>query len=96
MRPIGDARIGDNTVEALLAAIRETPGDVLSVAVVGHNPSLGEPAGVLDQGRGDRVARRGVESGFPAGGLAVFDLALPFAAVGPGAATLREFRVPSD
>jgi phosphohistidine phosphatase len=67
VRPIGDARIGDNTVEALLAAIRETPGDVLSVAVVGHNPSLGEPAGVLDDGRGDPVARRGVESGFPAG-----------------------------
>jgi phosphohistidine phosphatase len=93
-QPMGDARVGDNTVDALLAAIRETPEDVLSVAVVGHNPSIGELAGVLDDGRSDPGARRGVESGFPAGGVAVFDLAVSFAAVGPGAATLRDFRVP--
>src|SRR3712207_9462360 len=53
VQSIGDARIGDNTVEALLAAIRETPQDVLSVAVVGHNPSIGALAG------GDR--KSGVE-----------------------------------
>jgi phosphohistidine phosphatase len=94
--PIGDARIGDNTVDALLAAIRATPEDVLSVAVVGHNPSIGALAGVLDDGRSDPVARRALESGFPAAGVAVFDLAVPFAAVGPGAATLRDFRRPGD
>ncbi|MGY1760870.1 phosphohistidine phosphatase SixA [Geodermatophilus sp. SYSU D00779] len=96
VQPIGDARIHDNTVEALLAAIRETPEDVRSVAVVGHNPSIGALAGVLDDGRGDPVARRALESGVPAGGVAVFDLAVSFAAVGPGVATLRNFRVPSD
>jgi phosphohistidine phosphatase len=96
VQPIGDARIGDNTVEALLAAIRETPEDVLSVAVVGHNPSIGALAGVLDDGRSDPVARRGLESGFPAGGVAMFDLAVPFTAVEPGAATLRDFRRPGD
>ena len=96
VQPIGDARIGDNTVEALLAAIRETPEDVLSVAVVGHNPSIGELAGVLDDGRSDPVARRALESGFPAAGVAVFELAVSFDAVGPGAATLRDFRIPSD
>jgi phosphohistidine phosphatase len=94
--PIGDPRIGDNTVDALLAAIRETPEDVLSVAVVGHNPSIGALAGVLDDGRSDPVARRGLESGFPAGGVAMFDLAVPFTAVEPGAATLRDFRRPGD
>src|ERR687889_24611 len=95
-QPIGDARIGDNTVDALLAAIRETPDDVLSVAVVGHNPSIGELASVLDDGRSDPVARRGVESGFPAGSVAGFEDAVSFAAVGPGTATLRDFRRPSD
>ncbi|WP_448608300.1 SixA phosphatase family protein [Geodermatophilus sp. URMC 60] len=96
VQPIGDARIGENTVEALLAAVRETPEDVLSVAVVGHNPSIGELAGVLDDGRSDPVARRALESGFPAAGVAVFEFAVPFAAVGPGAATLRNVRVPRD
>jgi phosphohistidine phosphatase len=28
--------------------------------------------------------------------VAVFELAVSFAAVGPGAATLRDFRVPGD
>ena len=51
---------------------------------------------MLDDGRSDPVARRGVKSGFSAGGAAVFDLAVPFAAVGPGAATLRNFRRPGD
>src|SRR5918999_1303850 len=96
LQPIGDARIHDNTPDALLAAIRETPEDVLSVVVVGHNPSIAELAGALHDGRSDPVARRGVESGFPAGGVAVFELAVSFAAVGPGAATLRHFRSPGD
>ena len=94
LRPIVDARIHVNTVDALLAAIREIPEDALTGAVVGHNPSVGELAGVLDDGQSDPVARREVESGFPAGGVAVFDLAVPFAAVVPGAATLRTFRAP--
>ena len=96
LRPIVDARIHVNTVDALLAAIREIPEDALTGAVVGHNPSVGELAGVLDDGRGDPVARRKVEAGFPAGGVAVFDLAVPFTAVGPDAATLSDFRVPGD
>ena len=96
VQPISEARIHDNTVDALLAAIREAREDVVTLAVVGHNPSVGELAGVLDDGRGDPVARRKVEAGFPAGGVAVFDLAVPLTAVGPGAATLSDFRVPGD
>lgn len=96
VRPIVDARIHDNTVDALLTAIRGTPEDVLIVAVVGHNPSVGELVSALDDGRGSPDARREVGAGFPAGGAAVFDLAVPFAAVGPGAATLSDFRVPGD
>ena len=41
-QPVVDARIYDNTVEALLAVVRATPEDVRTVAVVGHNPSMGE------------------------------------------------------
>ncbi len=44
----------------------------------------------------DRLPLLGGELFFPAGGVAVFDLAVPFAAVGPGAATPRNFRRPSD
>jgi phosphohistidine phosphatase len=95
-QPILDGRIYDNTVEALLAAIRETPEEVRTLAVVGHNPSVGALADVLDDGQGGPAARRDVEAGFRTGGLAVFVLATPFAAIGPGGATLSDFTVPGD
>ena len=96
LRPIVDPRIYDNTVEALLAAIRETPENVRSVAVVGHNPSVGELAGVLDDSQGRSAAQRDLDAGFRAGGVALFLLATPFAALAPGTATLSDFTVPGD
>jgi phosphohistidine phosphatase len=92
--PVVDERIYDNTVEALLAAIRETPEDVRTLAVVGHNPSVGELAGVLDDGQGSPAARRDVDTGFRTGAVAVFTLATPFAEIGPGSATLSDVTVP--
>jgi phosphohistidine phosphatase len=96
LRPVVDARIYDNTVEALLAAIRDTPEEVGTLAVVGHNPSVGELAGVLDDGQGSPAARRDVEAGFRTGGVAVFLLGTPFAGIAPDAATLSDFTVPGD
>jgi phosphohistidine phosphatase len=92
--PVVDDRIYVNTVEALLAAVGETPEDVPVLAVVGHNPSIGELAAALDDGQGDPAARRDVGDGFPTGGVAVFTLGTPFSAVAPGAATLDGFAVP--
>jgi phosphohistidine phosphatase len=92
--PVVDDRIYVNTVEALLAAVGETPDDVPVLAVVGHNPSIGELAAALDDGQGDPAARRDVGAGFPTGGVAVFTLGTPFSAVAPGAATLDGFAVP--
>jgi phosphohistidine phosphatase len=92
--PTVDERIYDNTVEALLAVLRETPEDVQTVAVVGHNPSVGELASVLDDGDGDAAAREDLEAGFPTGAVAVFDLTTPFGALEPGTATLSDFAVP--
>jgi phosphohistidine phosphatase len=36
-----DERIYDNTVEDLLAVVRDTPPDVHTLLLVGHNPSVG-------------------------------------------------------
>lgn len=91
---IVESRIYDNTVEALLEAIQETPEDVQTLAVVGHNPSIAELAADLDDGAGSPEARRDLEAGFRTGGVAVFTLATPFAEIDPGAATLSDFAVP--
>jgi phosphohistidine phosphatase len=92
--PVVDARIYDNTDEALLGILRETPEGVQTVAVVGHNPSIGELAAVLDDGQGNASARRDLAAGFPTGGVAVFSVAAPFAALEPGGATLSDFTKP--
>ena len=89
-----DARIYENTVEGLLALLRETPEDVHTVAVIGHNPSIGELARALDDGQGDPGAARTLDAGFPAGGAAVFGLAVEFPDLAPGTATLRAFTAP--
>ena len=95
-QPVVDERVYDNTVEALLEAVRETPADVAVLAVVGHNPSIGELTAALDDGRGDPAARRDAAAGFPTGGVAVFDLDRPFAALAPGTARLVAFAVPGS
>ncbi|TFV88956.1 histidine phosphatase family protein [Blastococcus sp. CT_GayMR20] len=92
--PVVDLRIYDNTVEALLAIVREAPDDVQTVAVVGHNPSIGLLASVLDGGGGSQAALRDLEAGFPTGTVAVFTLAVPFSEVAPGIATLVDVATP--
>ena len=94
--PIVDARIYDNTVESLLAAIQETPGDVQALVVVGHNPSIGDVAADLDDGRGDPEARHDLANGFPPGAAALFTVATPFADLVAAGATLDHFAVPGD
>jgi phosphohistidine phosphatase len=94
--PITDPRIYDNAVEQVLATVREAPDDALTLAVVGHNPSIRELAAALDDGRGSPEARRALDRGFPAAGVAVFVLPGSFAATAPGAATLTDFTVPGD
>jgi phosphohistidine phosphatase len=95
-QPTVDDRIYDNTVEALLAVLGELPDDVRTVAVVGHNPSIGTLAGALDDGLGDASARADLRGGFPTGAVAVFVVPGPFADLTAGAATLTEYAVPAD
>jgi phosphohistidine phosphatase len=94
--PVVDPRIYENTVEDLLAAMGEAPGDVRTVAVVGHNPSVGELARTLDDAQGPPDAVSRLRSGFPTGGVAVFTVATPFPAIAPGAGTLDDFCVPGE
>jgi phosphohistidine phosphatase len=84
--PTSDARIYDNTLDTVLAAIRETPDEVRCLAVVGHNPSLGALA--------DELTPDSLQNGFPAGAVVVFELPVPFAALDPGTATLSAVHLP--
>jgi phosphohistidine phosphatase len=47
--PEVDDRIYANSVADLLDVIRETPDDVQTLVLVGHNPSMGELAATIDR-----------------------------------------------
>ena len=80
-----DSRIYDNTVEAVLAVLREATGDV--VALVGHNPSVHGLVLTLDE-------QGALPDGFPTMGVAVLSVAGEWADLDRGGAALREHVVP--
>ena len=86
---IVDERIYDGTPETVLAVVRATAAEVGTLVVVGHNPSLGHLAAVLDPDRPDVL-----RTGFPPGSTAVFQLGRPFAQAEPGLARLADVRLP--
>lgn len=92
--PDYDDRVYDNTVEDLFAVIRETSGDVRSLAIVGHNPSLLALAGALDDRTGDAALRSQLHSGLPTSGVAVFAVDQAWADLDPHTATLTHVATP--
>jgi phosphohistidine phosphatase len=60
-----DERIYENTVDDLRAIIRETPDDVQTLVLVGHNPSMGTLAHSFDA----------TIRAYPTGAAAIFEVA---------------------
>lgn len=89
-----DDRVYENTLDVLLAIVRETPDDIGTLVLVGHNPAFGALASELDDGRGDRAARHLLRTGFPTSAVAVFRVACPWSAVDLDAGTLTGFAAP--
>lgn len=92
--PMVDARVYDNSLEALLEIIRETPEAVSMLALVGHNPSIEELANYLDDGGGESAARNQMAQKYPTGAVAVFYLTVPWAHVRADTGTLTGFATP--
>lgn len=92
--PVVDERIYVNTVDALLSVVRDTPPELRTLAVVGHNPSVAELASMLGDDRRDAGAGAAFARGYPTGGVAVFTVHTPWSELVPGGATLTHFRAP--
>jgi phosphohistidine phosphatase len=89
-----DGRIYDNTLDDLLAVVRETPPGVGTLILVGHNPSMLGLALTLDDGAGDLAARRELSDGYPTSGVAVFTVVRDWSDVDAGTGTLAGFAAP--
>ncbi len=68
------------------------PG-IRTLAWVGHNPTVTSLGTLLDDGDGDPTAVTGLLGGFAAGALAVYEVEVPWAELGPGAGRLVDFYV---
>ncbi|QIK77464.1 histidine phosphatase family protein [Nocardioides piscis] len=79
--------------DAALDLIRETPEQAGSLMVLGHNPTVGYLAQLLDDGHGDPEASISMIGGFPPCALAVFSFEGRWADLDLGAATVQSFHV---
>lgn len=95
-----DVRLEDDLYGAdapgLLARLRQVPGDVASVMVVGHNPGLEDLVrGLGREGDAGLIAR--VRTKFPTAALATLTFDGPWSELGSGgSARLEGFVVPAD
>lgn len=80
----------EDTVLDLVAATDEEVGTLL---LIGHNPTVGMLAQLLDDGEGPAEAVDSLVMGYPTSAVTVFDVAVPWARIGPGSATLQAFEV---
>ena len=70
--PDVDEGLYDAGPESALDLIRAVPDHVTSLIVVGHNPTIGSLAQLLDDGEGDEDAGNEMATGFPTSAVAVF------------------------
>ena len=93
-RKVSEGAVYEAAPHALLDVVKETPRAVHNLMMVGHNPGLGELAGLLIAS-GEVEARQRLLEKFPTAGLAVIDFALDdWAKLHPRAGRLDRFVVP--
>jgi phosphohistidine phosphatase len=64
--------------------VRDTPPDVGTLVVVGHNPSMRDFAHATDDGTGDPDLRKILADRFPTAAVAVFDISEDWATLDQG------------
>lgn len=79
--------------DAVLDLIRETDEGVTTLMVIGHNPTIGLLAQLLDDGDGDDDVANAMVSGFPTSAVAVYSYDGDWSDIEEASATLTGFHV---
>ncbi|MBD8869424.1 SixA phosphatase family protein [Nocardioides donggukensis] len=90
--PVLDDAMYDAGPETALDLIRGTDQVVGTLVVVGHNPTIGYLAQLLDDGEGDPDASAGMLEGYPTGALTVLRTSGAWTDLELGGATVLAFR----
>lgn len=90
-----DSRLYGASAAMILDVVAETPGEVASLLVVGHNPGTQEAATTI-VGAGDPATIARVHVKYPTCALATFTFDAAWSDLAPGAARLAAFVTPAD
>ena len=88
-----DDGLYDAGPESVLDLIRAVPDHVETLMVVGHNPTIGSLALLLDDGEGDEDAGNEMATGFPTSALAVFSFDGDWTELAEASASVVAFHV---
>jgi phosphohistidine phosphatase len=80
------------STDVVLDALRYVPEAAEVVVFVGHQPSIGYLAHLLDDGDGDHEALHSMLHGFPTASMAFFEVAVAWEELGPETGRLFDFR----
>lgn len=78
---------------AMVETVREDAGDMGTVLVIGHNPTMAEVTTRLSDGNGSTMAHEALGSGFATSGIAVLRFAGEWTDLDFGACDLERFHV---
>ncbi len=94
IEPELSAALYESGSDSTFDLLRETPVDVATLVVVGHNPTMAYLAELIDDGEGDEDAITALASqGYPTCALTVFAVAGAWSELGPGSGTVELFHV---
>lgn len=79
--------------DGVLDSVREDAGEVDTVVVIGHGPSIPDLAGSLCDGTGSARAHQALAEGYPTCGVAILTYAGDWAELDLGTASLERFHV---
>lgn len=89
-----DRTVYGGGVDAIVEALSVSPAESRTVLLVGHNPTAAHLCHTLDDGEGDPDAVSGLLRGFPTSALVVFEVAVPWAGLGPETGRIVDFWSP--
>ncbi len=90
-----DDAVYSGSTDVVLEALRVVPDAAKVVVFVGHQPTVGHIAHLLDDGEGDHEALHSMLHGFPTASMAVFDVEVPWDELGDETGRLVDFRAGS-
>ena len=95
-KTVYEERLYEASPGQLIAVLNETPDDLHSVLLIGHNPGVRGLAQILaGRSEGDAQERMG-RRGFPAAAFAVLTFTGSWKSVEPGVGTLLDYWAPTE